>query len=46
MISREQLLATTFMELTDTTGDDFDVLDFLQNMVGRSTEILARPPPR
>ena len=40
-MSREQLLATTFVELADTTGDDFDVLDFLQNMVRRSTEILG-----
>lgn len=40
-MSREQLLAATFMELADTLGDDFDVLDFLQNLAERSTEILG-----
>ena len=40
-MSREQLLATTFVELADTIGDDFEVLDFLQNLVGRCTEILG-----
>ena len=39
-MTREQLLATTFVELADTFEDDFDVLDFLQNLVERSTEIL------
>ena len=40
-MSREQLLATTFVELADTLGDDFDVVDFLQNLAERSAEILG-----
>jgi transcriptional regulator with GAF, ATPase, and Fis domain len=39
-MSREQLLATTFVELADTLGEEFDVLDFLQNLAGRSVEII------
>ena len=38
--SRDLLLATTFVELADTLHDDFDVLDFLQNLVSRSAEIM------
>lgn len=40
-MSREQLLATTFVELADTLGEDFEPLDFLQNLVARSTELLG-----
>ncbi|MGY2701879.1 MULTISPECIES: GAF and ANTAR domain-containing protein [unclassified Nocardioides] len=40
-MSREQLLAATFVELADTIGDDFEVLDFLQNLATRCTEILG-----
>ena len=40
-MSREQLLATTFVELADTLGDDFGVLDFLQRLASRCTEILG-----
>lgn len=39
-MSREQLLAATFVELADTLGEEFDVLDFLQNLAGRSVEII------
>lgn len=39
-MSREQLLATTFVELADTLGEEFDVLDFLQNLAMRSVEII------
>ncbi len=38
---KELLLATTFVELADTLHDDFDVLDFLQNLVTRSAEIMG-----
>lgn len=40
-MSREQLLATTFVELADTIEDDFEVLDFLQNLAERSSEIMG-----
>jgi transcriptional regulator with GAF, ATPase, and Fis domain len=40
-MSREQLLASTFVELADTLTDDFDVLDFLQRLVTRSAELLG-----
>lgn len=40
-MSREQLLAATFVELADTLGDDFEVLDFLQHLAARSTELLG-----
>jgi transcriptional regulator with GAF, ATPase, and Fis domain len=39
-MSREQLLASTFVELADTLTDEFDVLDFLQRLVTRSAELL------
>lgn len=39
-MSREQLLATTFVELADTLGEEFDVLDFLQNLATRAVEII------
>lgn len=39
-MSREQLLATTFVELADTLGEGFDVLDFLQNLADRAVEII------
>lgn len=38
-MARDQLLATTFVELADTLGDDFRALDFLQNLAERSAEI-------
>lgn len=40
-MSREQLLATTFVELADTLGEDFEALDFLQNLATRSAELLG-----
>ena len=40
-MSREQVLAATFMKLADTLGDDFDALDFLQYLAERSTAILG-----
>lgn len=40
MTSREQLLATTFVELADTLVADFDVIDFLHTMATRSVELL------
>lgn len=40
-MSREQLLATTFVELADTLGEGFDALDFLQNLADRAVEILG-----
>lgn len=39
-MSREQLLATTFVELADTLGEGFDALDFLQNLADRAVEII------
>jgi GAF domain-containing protein len=35
-----QLLAETFVELTDTMISDFDVIDFLHVLTGRSAELL------
>jgi hypothetical protein len=40
MTSREQLLATTFVDLADTLVADFDVIDFLNTLVTRSVELL------
>lgn len=40
-MTREELLATTFAELADTLDDDFQVLDLLQTLADRSTEILG-----
>jgi transcriptional regulator with GAF, ATPase, and Fis domain len=40
-MSREQLLATAFVELANTLDDEFDVLDFLQNLVTRSSDIFS-----
>jgi GAF domain-containing protein len=40
MTSREQLLATTFVDLADTLVADFDVIDFLHTMAARSVELL------
>ena len=40
MTSREQLLATTFVELADTLVADFDVIDFLHTLATRSVELL------
>ncbi len=36
-----QLLAETFVELTDTMVADFDVIDFLHVLTGRSAELLG-----
>jgi GAF domain-containing protein len=35
-----QLLSETFVELTDTMVDDFDVIDFLQVLTDRSAQLL------
>lgn len=40
-MTREELLATTFVELADTLDDDFQVLDVLQKLADRSTELLG-----
>ncbi|GAB3439605.1 ANTAR domain-containing protein [Actinophytocola sediminis] len=40
MSSREQLLATTFVELADTLVADFDVIDFLHTLATRSVELI------
>lgn len=37
---REQRLAQTFVALSDTLVDDFDVLDFLTLLAERATELL------
>lgn len=40
-MSRERLLASTFVELADTLTDEFDVLDFLHRLVSRSADLLG-----
>src|ERR1700683_3533664 len=35
-----QLLSETFVELTDTMVDDFDIIDFLHVLTSRSVELL------
>jgi hypothetical protein len=40
MTSREQRIATTFVELADTLVADFDVIDFLHTLATRSVELL------
>lgn len=40
MTSREQLLASTFVNLADTLVADFDVIDFLHTLATRSVELL------
>jgi GAF domain-containing protein len=40
-VSREQLIASTFVELADTLVDDFDVIDFLHTLATRSVELLG-----
>jgi len=40
MTSREQLLATTFVDLADTLVADFDVIDFLHTLATRTVELL------
>jgi GAF domain-containing protein len=40
MTEREQLLSTTFVELTDTLVDDFDVIDLLTVLAHRCTELV------
>jgi transcriptional regulator with GAF, ATPase, and Fis domain len=40
MTTREQLLATTFVDLADTLVADFDVIDFLHTLASRSVELL------
>jgi transcriptional regulator with GAF, ATPase, and Fis domain len=39
--NREQLIATTFVELADTLVADFDVIDFLHTLATRSVELLG-----
>lgn len=39
-MSREQHIARTFVELADTLVEDFDVIDFLQQMTVRCQELL------
>ena len=39
-MQREQRIVTTFVELADTLVDDFDVVEFLHRVVGRSMELL------
>jgi len=41
MPSREQLIATTFVELADTLVADFDVIDLLHTLAIRSVELLG-----
>jgi hypothetical protein len=40
MTSREQLLASTFVDLADTLVADFDVIDFLHTLAIRSVQLL------
>ncbi|HKS48963.1 MAG TPA: GAF and ANTAR domain-containing protein [Amycolatopsis sp.] len=40
MTSREQLLASTFVDLADTLVADFDVIDFLHTLAARSVQLL------
>ncbi|TCO62196.1 GAF and ANTAR domain-containing protein [Actinocrispum wychmicini] len=40
MTTREQLLASTFVDLADTLVADFDVIDFLHTLATRSVELL------
>jgi hypothetical protein len=39
-MTRERLVATTFVELADTLVDDFDVIDFLHTLASRTVELL------
>jgi transcriptional regulator with GAF, ATPase, and Fis domain len=39
--TREQLIASTFVELADTLVADFDVIDFLHTLATRSVELLG-----
>ncbi|MFD0305247.1 hypothetical protein [Streptomyces sp. NPDC127119] len=39
-MSRESHIARTFIELADTLVEDFDVIDFLQQMTVRCSELL------
>jgi hypothetical protein len=41
MVSREQRIASTFVELADTLVADFDVIDFLHTLATRSVELLG-----
>lgn len=40
-MSREQLIARTFVELTDTLVDEFDVLDVMHTLTDRTVELLG-----
>ena len=39
-MTREALLADTFVELADTLVDDFDLLDFLHTLIERTVELV------
>ncbi|HET9141160.1 GAF and ANTAR domain-containing protein [Actinophytocola sp.] len=40
MVTREQRIAATFVDLADTLVADFDVIDFLHTLAARSVELL------
>lgn len=40
MMTREQRIVETFVELADTMVDDFDVLEFLHRLAERCVELL------
>lgn len=40
MQDREQWLAHTFVEITDTLVDDFDIVDFLSTVIQRTVELV------
>lgn len=40
-VPRERLLATTLLEIADTITDDFEALDLLQTLAGRTAELMA-----
>jgi GAF domain-containing protein len=40
MMTREQRIVETFVELADTMVEDFDVIDFLHHLAGRCVELL------
>ena len=40
IVTREQRIVETFVELADTMVDDFDVVDFLHRLAERCVELL------